>query len=128
MASPFQLFQTTDFTFLRLNSTVDGNVIEQEYGSNGIFKERNSMVQVGTTENPTTEATIKVRPESAFLADVGRNMVGHGVRISKNGADSEEYRVVSQVEGFDYDEGVLEFYHCTLKRESIATWPDSPLE
>lgn len=127
MASPFTLFQTTTFTFLKLNSAVDGNIIEQEYQSDGIFKERNSMVQNGTAENPTSEATLKVRPEAAFLADVGGNVVGHGVRVSKNGADAEEYRITAQVEGYDFDEGVLEFYHCTLKRESIAAWETSQL-
>lgn len=128
MAKPFQLFQTTNFTFLKLKATVAGNIIEQEFSSNGIFKERNSMAQADATENPTTEATLKVRPEASFLEPVVGNMVGHGIRVTKNGAAAQEYRIVSQVEGYDYDTGELEFYNVTLKREAIATWQDSPLE
>lgn len=125
----FDLFTTNDYTFLELDSKTAGNVVLNEYPANGIVKLRDGMTQVDNTEAFDSTSTIHVRPSEAFVATLGGNMVGHGVRVVKDNHEAEEYRIVGQVEGFDFDTGEIEFYKVTLKRESVSSWPsDLPLE
>lgn len=125
----FGLFTTNDYTFLELDSKSAGNVIVNEYPANGIVKLRDGMTQVDNMEAFDSTSTIHVRPSEPFVALLGGNLVGHGVRVVKDNHEPAEYRIEGQVEGFDFDAGALEFYKVTLKRESIASWPsDLPLE
>jgi uncharacterized OsmC-like protein len=128
----FALFTTSPYTFLELGSTLQGNVIENEYGATGVVKLRDGLVQVDNMEtygagNPSGDSTVHIRPSEAFLATVGGNLVGHGVRIAKDNHEAAEYRITGQVEGYDFDTGDLAFYKVNLKRESIATWDASEL-
>lgn len=116
----FDLFESTAYTFLELDQVVDGNVIQSQTDATGVLKIRDGMLQADNVESVQSDATLHVRPTEAFIDAVGGNMVGHGIRASKNGSDVQDYRIIGQVEGYNFDDNVLEFYRLTLKRESIA--------
>lgn len=98
-----------------------------ETEANGIVKLRDGMLQTDNMEQRQATSTIHIRPTEPFIATLGGDMVGHGVRVEKDNHEATEYRIESQVEGYDFDSGQVEFYLVTLKRES--TWQsDSPLE
>lgn len=125
----FTLFATTDYTFLELDSKSGGNVIVNEFPASGIVKLRDGMVQVDNMEAYESTSSVHVRPTESFISSLGGNLVGHGVRVTKDNHEPEEYRIEGQVEGYDFDLGSLEFYRVTLKRERISPWPsDLPLE
>lgn len=126
----FSLFTTTSYTFLEIGSTTQGNVILNEFEADGIVKLQDGMVQVDNMEAFDSTSNIHVRPSEPFVATLGGNLVGHGVRVAKDNHEADEYRITGQVEGYDFDTGTIAFYKVTLKRESIATWDasDLPLE
>lgn len=124
----FDLFTTTDYTFLKLDSRAGGNTVIAEYSANGTVKLRDGMLQADNVEAYGSTSTVHVRPSEPFLADIDNNMVGHGIRVTKDGKECL-YRIEGQVEGYDFDLGQLEFYKVTLKKEEIAPSPsDLPLE
>ena len=129
---PFDLFPTTSYTFLELDQKVDGNVIKSEHEAEGIAKIRSGITQTDygeTSGSSYVENTskLKIKLDEPFIALVGGDLVGHGIRLTKNGSDAVEYRIDGQSEGYDFDAGVIEFYTVTLKRESIATWDGDDL-
>jgi hypothetical protein len=125
--NPFDLFETTNYTFLQLGSNVHGNVVLNEYTANGIVKLRDGMIQVDNMEERQSTSSVHIRPTEAFLSVLDGNLVGHGIRVQKDNHELADYRIDGQVEGYDFDTGILEFYKVTLKRESIATWDESEL-
>ena len=125
---PFDLFTTTDYTFLQLESGVGGNRIVAEFPANGIVKLRDGMIQTDNMEAFESTSTVHIRPTESFVASLGGNMVGHGIRVSKDNHGAENYRIVGQTEGYDYDLGQVSFYRVTLKRESVWDELDLPLE
>lgn len=131
----FSLFATTDYTFLRLDSKMGGNQVVVEYPANGVFKLRSGMAQVDNKEvygntgsAQDAVATLHIRPDEPFVAALSAELVGHGVRVSKDGTQPTNYRILGQTEGFDFDTGRLEFYRVTLKRENLWQSSDLPLE
>lgn len=128
----FSSFPATDYTFLEIEQGVSGNTIKSEHPSTGIVKLREGMRQTGYGELHgqglvQSSSTVHIRATEPFLALVGKNTVGHGVRISKNGSNPEDYRIIGQSEGYDFDSGEIAFYKVSLKREDIATWQVSDL-
>ncbi len=132
----FAAFPTTSYTFLKVSQEVEGNVIEAEYdGFEGILKILEGIVQIDNRESRTAQGirgttSLHVKPTESFISLVNGNMVGHGIRASKNAQEDTEYRIIGQVEGYNFDTNELEFYRLTLKRESFAKWEtsDLPLE
>jgi hypothetical protein len=123
----FSLFSTTSFDFLQLASGSGGNEIIEEWTTDGIVKLRDGMLQTDNIEQREATVTVHIRPDEPFIATLGGNLVGHGIRLAKDNYESAVYRIESQVEGYDFDLGSLEFYKVTLKPESI--WEsDLPLE
>lgn len=120
----FTLFTTDNYTFLQLDSGSGGNKIVKETEANGVVKLRDGMVQVDNVETKNSDASVHVRPSDAFIAEVGGNLVGHGMRITKNGL-TDEYRIIRQVEGFDFDTDTLEFIRVDLKREKLWQEPSA---
>lgn len=120
----FQLFDTTDYAFLQLQSKTGGNTIVEEWEANGVVKLRDGMVQVDNVESYESSATIHIRPDEPFIALLEGNLAGHGIRATK-GSQTAEYRITGQVEGYDFDTNTLEFIKVTLKRESV--WDESGL-
>jgi hypothetical protein len=120
MMDVFEAFRETPYKFLKLaQGGVLGNATVTEFDASGIFKERNGMIQNNNLETVDSDATLHIRPTETFIAEVGGNLVGHGVLVNKNGYTAH-YRIIGQVEGYNYDENVLEFYRLTLKAESLA--------
>lgn len=120
----FEAFQETPYTFLELaQGGVRGNTVKESEPTTGVFKQRNGMLQNNNLETVQSDATLHIHPNEPFIASVGGNLVGHGIRNSKNGYD-KTYRIIGQVEGFNFDTNVLEFYRLTLKAESLAGTSD----
>lgn len=122
----FDQFQETAYTFLQLaQGGVLGNTIASQTTTTGIFKERNGMVQNNNLETVQSDATLHIHPDEPFIAVVqaisseNEFLVGHGIRATKNGSTAD-YRIIGQVEGYNFDTNVLEFYRLTLKAEDLA--------
>lgn len=122
----FDLFALTDYTFLQLESGSGGNQVEQSFEASGIVKLRDGMIQVDNVEAFDSTSSIHIKPSEPFIALVDGNLVGHGIRVTKDGKEAV-YRIEGQVEGYDFDLGQLEFYKVTLKRESLWETSDLPL-
>ena len=123
----FNLFTTTDYELLQLESGDGGNAIIQEWTANGVVKLRDGMVQSDNMETFESGSTLHVRPTEPFIAVLGGNLVGNGVRVAKDNHTTTEYRIIGQTEGYDFDTGELAFYKVTLKRESVWETSDLPL-
>lgn len=125
MASPFNLFTTTSYTFQQLESGIAGNSVTAEWEATGVLKHRDGMVQTANSEAYDSSATLHVRPSEPFIATLGGHMklVGQGVQ-----AGDDTYRITGVREGKDFDTGVVEFYLCTLKKESLWDGSELPLE
>lgn len=121
----FDLFTTTNYTFLQLASVAGGFNIVEEYEANGIVKMRDGMLSSEDYEQREATGTIHIKPTEAFVEDLGANLVGHAVRVTKGDYSTATYRIIGQVEGFDYDTGEVEFYTVTLKPEEA--WETSEL-
>lgn len=121
----WNLFTTTDYTFLELSSGIGGNKVVTETTGNGILKHRTGMVQEVGTETLTSESTLHIRPSEAFISTVGGHsqLVGHGIR-----AEGKDYRIIGVTAGTDFDSGSIEFYRATLKREALWDESEFPLE
>lgn len=118
----FTAFTTDSYTFLQLDSGAGGNKVVKETEATGVVKLRDGMVQVDNVETKNSDASVHIRPGEPFIAEVAGNMVGHGLRITKNGL-TDEYRIIRQVEGFDFDNSTLEFIRVDLKKEAIWQEP-----
>ena len=124
---PFALFTSTSYTFLQLDQLAEGNVVIDETTAEGIFKLRDGMTALDNIEFNTSDATLHIRPDEAFIATVSGDLVGHGVRVGIAGSSALEYRIEGSKEGRDYDTGQLKFFLLNLKRTDIATWEESDL-
>jgi hypothetical protein len=113
---------------MKLESKTGGNAVITQYQAEGIIKLRDGMVQTDNMETREATSTIHIKPTEAFVADLGANLVGHGIRVAKGDYEVANYRIESQVEGYDFDSGTLEFYKVTLKRENLWDESDLPLE
>jgi hypothetical protein len=124
----FNLFANDPYTFLKLESKTGGNAVITQYQTQGVVKLRDGMLQADNMETRQATSTVHIKPTEAFVADLGANLVGHGIRVSKGDYEVANYRIESQVEGYDFDSGTLEFYKVTLKRENLWDESDLPLE
>lgn len=125
--NPFELFPEAiqPITFLELNEGgILGNTIKSTHTFNGILKERKGMSQNQNMELKESTSTLHIPPQEAFIASLSGELVGHGIRATKNGS-TVEYRIVGQREGYDFDAGVLMFYRIELKKESLAEYTDA---
>lgn len=121
----FALFTNTPYTFLKIESSEAGNEAVEQYEADGIFKVRDGMYQADNMEQfngGLTNATLHIKPGEQFFTDLGGQLVGHGVKVAKNSSEIVTYRIVSMVEGFDFDTNELKFYRLFLKQEELAEW------
>lgn len=125
----FALFTNTEYQFLTVSQTELGNEILTEYTGYGVFKQRDAMTQATNIEQYAgNDATLHIKPTEPFITALAGQLVGNGVRVSKNDAEALEYRIQQVDEGFNFDTNELEFYKLRLTRESFATWQATPLE
>ncbi len=120
-------FDTDTYTFLRVDARTQGLKVLEEYDSDGVFKIRGGMTSTNI-ETPTADVTLTVRPDEAFVGDLNADMVGHCVRVARTPYEALDYRIVGQIEGYDWDTNELDFYKLRLKRETIWEQLESPLE
>jgi hypothetical protein len=122
--SVFTNFFNEPYTFLEVERKTQGTVVINKYEATGVFKLRQGMTEADSLESETSDATLRVKPTEPFAS---KNMVGQCVQIDR-GQGVDEYRVLSQVEGYDYDQRRMDFYLLELKREKVV-WEElqSPL-
>lgn len=121
--SIFDYFDTSEYTFLRVSANVHGLKVMEEYDCEGVFKLRSGMTSTDI-ETPTADATLAVKADEAFVSDLEANMVGHCVRVSREPYEALDYRIIGQVEGYDWETNEVDFYKLTLKRETL--WDQQP--
>jgi hypothetical protein len=120
----FDLFETVPYEFLELKAGSGGQHVINTTATTGVIKYRDGMVQEGNREAHTSQTTLHMRPDEAFINAVGGDLklVGHGVR-----AEGADYRIDGVKAGRDFEDGSTAFYLCTLKKVSL--WASSlPLE
>ncbi len=114
----FDTFNPTDYTFLVLKrGGVTGNTILASHETSGIFKHRSNMVRGDNSETKDSNATLHIRPEETWLADLSYNLVGHGAQV--NGTD---YEIIGMTGGQNFDSGVLEHYTATLQETNYSDY------
>lgn len=114
MSDIFSTFKTTPYTFLVLGQGgVYGNTSIQEYAAEGVFKLRRGLTQGVNVQNPTSTATLHIKPLEGFLDGLD-DLIGNGVRV-----DGKDYRIVGQTDGMNFDTNVLEHITLTLQVESL---------
>lgn len=124
--SVFTNFSNEPYKFLQVKRTAQGTTVEAEFNATGVFKLRLGMTEADSLETETADATLRVKATEPFASS---SMVGQCVVIER-GQGSEEYRVLSQVEGYDYDQRRMDFYLLQLKKEKVLWLADelqSPL-
>lgn len=108
MATVFDLFTHTTYTFLEVSrGGVYGNVITSSQNAEGVFKLRNEMVMVNNQEVRQSAATLHVKPTESFMTN---KVVGHGIRCM-----GQDYEIIGQTGGMNYDTGEMEHYTLTLQ-------------
>lgn len=130
----FNLFNTNAYKFLILEKELIGSVATTEYDAEGVIKFRDGVVTGGVVTGNGAEtfestATLHIKPNEPFIALLKGNLLGNGVRIEDEAGETEDYKIIGQSIGKDFDTGNVEFYKVTLKRENIVEWDSSsPLE
>jgi hypothetical protein len=104
----FDVNTLTPYIFLTVSrGGVYGNVINTTYLSEGVFKLRNEQVMVNNQEVRQSAATLHVRPEETFLSS---SVVGQGITCM-----GQDYEIIGQTGGMNYDTGEMEHYTLTLQ-------------
>ena len=113
----FQLFNTTEYTFIETRPVSGGLESVAEYAANGVVKYRDGKTLTGNTESYDVTTTLHIRPDESFIDAVGGalELVGHAVRI-----DGIDYRIDGVTTGTDFDTGLVAFYRATL--EKVDLW------
>ena len=113
MLDIFSNFRTTPYTFSALGQGgIYGNATGTSYEAEGVFKLRRGVSNTALGENPTSTATLHIKPTEGFL-NAHRPLEGNS--ITHNG---ELYRIVGVTEGFNFDTNVLEHITLTLQVEA----------
>lgn len=125
----FNLFNTNPYTFVILEKELIGSVATTEYEAEGVIKFRDGEVVSNNAETFSSSATLHIKPDEPFIALLNGNLLGNGVRIVDEAGETEDYRIIGQSIGKDFDTGNVEFYKVTLQKENIVEWDsESPLE
>lgn len=104
----FDAYELTPYMFLDISrGGVFGNVIENSYMSEGVFKLRNEQVMVNNQEVRQSAATLHVRPDEAFIT---ASVVGQGITCM-----GQDYEIIGQTGGMNFDDGEMEHYTLTLQ-------------
>lgn len=118
METVFDVFEQTDYQFLEISrGGVYGNVIEAVHNARGVFKLRNEMVASNNQELRQSAATLHVKPDESFLDSID---VGQGIRCQ-----GQDYEIIGQTGGDNYDNGVREHYRLTLQNTDYSDYAES---
>lgn len=115
----FDIFEETPYIFLQLGKGgILGDTIVKRTSATGVFKERDGQTQFNQNmATADSDATLHVRPSEPFVKTIDRNLVGHGIKHQ-----NQDYRIIGQTTGRNFDNNNIEFYRLTLKRESLASY------
>ena len=109
----FDLFQEVPYEFLVVSrGEVYGNRITERHNSTGVFKLRNEMVQTNNQELRQSAATLHIHPDEPFITSVD---VGQGISCQ-----GQDYEIIGQTGGDNYDTGEREHYTLRLQNTSYA--------
>lgn len=112
MLDIFSTFKTTPYTFNILGQGgIYGNTTITSHEAEGVFKQRRGVTKTALGENPTSTATLHIKPTEGFLEGL-TTIEGNGVTVNDN-----EYRIVGVTEGMNYSTNVLEHITLTLQVE-----------
>ncbi len=124
----FNLFNTNAYKFLILEKELIGSVATTEYDAEGVIKFRDGVVTGDGAETFESTATLHIKPNEPFIALLDGNLLGNGVRIEDEAGETQDYKIIGQSIGKDFDTGNVEFYKVTLQKENIVEWDsESPL-
>lgn len=111
----FDIFDLTPYAFLEVSrGGVYGNTITASHNAEGVFKLRNAMVQVNNQELRQSAATLHVRSDETFISSIA---VGQGIRV-----DGQDYEIIGQTGGKNYDDGEMEHYTLTLQNTDYSEY------
>ncbi len=112
MLDVFTTFKTQPYTFVKYGQGgIYGNTSLQEWNAEGVFKTRRGVSNTALGENPTSTATLHIKPTETFLSGL-TTIEGHGIKFNGN-----EYRIVGLPEGMNFSTNVLEHITLTLQVE-----------
>lgn len=124
----FNLFNTNNYKFLILEKELIGSVATTEYDAQGLIKFRDGEIVSNNAETFSSSATLHIKPDEPFIALLNGNLLGNGIRIVDEAGETEDYKIIGQSIGKDFDTGNVEFYKVTLQKENIVEWDsESPL-
>lgn len=113
----FDSFDLQPYTFLEVSrGGVYGNRVTATHEAEGVFKLRSEMVMVNNQEVRQSAATLHVRPDESFISAIA---VGQGIR-----AGGQDYEIIGQTGGKNYDDGELEHYTLTLQNTDYSEYTD----
>lgn len=116
--SVFDVFEQVPYEFLEVSrGGVYGNRITESHDAMGVFKLRNEMVQVNNQEVRQSAATLHVKPDESFISSIA---VGQGIRCQ-----GQDYEIIGQTGGDNYDNGVREHYRLTLQNTDYSDYEGS---
>ena len=114
----FDMFDLSDYNYLAISrGGVYGNVITASTSAQGVFKLRNQQVMVNNQELRQSAATLHIRPDEVFA---NGNMVGNGIRCQ-----GQDYEIIGQTGGDNYDNGVREHYTLTLQNADFSEYEET---
>lgn len=117
MDTVFDVFDEVPYTFLVVSrGGVYGNRITAQHNATGVFKLRNEMVQVNNQELRQSAATLHIHPDEPFLNSID---VGQGIRCQ-----GQDYEIIGQTGGDNYDTGVREHYTLTLQNTDYSDYTE----
>lgn len=118
MDTVFSLFEEIPYEFLEISrGGVYGNRITDTHNATGVFKLRNEMVQVNNQELRQSASTLHVHPNETFLTG---SDVGQGIRV-----DGQDYEIIGQTGGRNFDTGELEHYTLTLQNTDYSEYTET---
>lgn len=113
MDNVFDVFEQQPYTFVRINrGGAYGVIATEEIEAMGVFKLRNEQVSVNNQELRQSAATLHIRPDETFATS---NLVGNGIV-----ADGQEYEIIAQTGGRNYETNEVEHYRLTLQNAKIV--------
>ena len=118
METVFDVFDEVPYQFLEVSrGGVYGNQITATYNATGVFKLRNAMVQQQNQELHQSAATLHVHPDETFISS---SVVGQGIRV-----DGQDYEIIGQTDGRNFDTGETEHYTLTLQNTDYSDYTET---
>lgn len=118
-----ELFAKVPYIFLVIENSPNGNIVTDQYSSNGVFQRRDGYSDTDNTEVSTADANLWISPDEPFIAALSKDLVGHAIRV-----DGVDYRITNMIIGVHQDTGIVDNYTLDLKKERLASWLELPLE